>query len=290
MDEKKLMYFIAAVEESSFEKAAERCSVSQTAISRQLASLEKELEVPLFDRSSYRAKLTEPGRHFYEEIKRIQNSYKKAVSQIKRESGNLLTIGISGPMDMKLLPRFIISFHKKYPKIIIEIKKKTFCQLVKDLEEGRLDVIFGLENELLTIPDVKYSRILKSKLCVALYDGHPLKRKEKLSIQRLKEEEFIIFSPKFSKFHYKNFMEACKNDGFMPKISMTVDSLDEMILQVSLERGIAVISEEALSGTEPIITRGLKDSSFDSKYCMAYKTQENPMIELFFKHSSSLCE
>lgn len=107
MDDKKLLSFIAAVEESSFEKAAERCNISQTAISRQIASLEHELEVKLFDRTNYRAKLTEPGRHFYEKMKIIQSEYEMAVTQIKRESESLLTIGISGPMDMKLLPRLI---------------------------------------------------------------------------------------------------------------------------------------------------------------------------------------
>lgn len=290
MDNRKLVYFLAAVEESSFEKAAERCNVSQTAVSRQIASLENELDVKLFNRKNYRAKLTEPGRRFYEKIKKINDNYEKAVSQLKREAGNLLTIGISGPMDMKLLPQLMISFHKKYPKVLIEIKKKTLCQLESDLEEGKLDIIFGLEHEVKAIPSVEYKKILKSKLCVALYDGHPLMRKEKISIQMLKEEEFIIFSSKFSKLHYKSLINACKSDGFIPKISMTVDSLDEMILQVSLGRGIAVISEEVLCGGEPIITKPLMESSMISEYCMAYKTQGNPIVNLFLNHILTSCE
>lgn len=291
MDERKLEYFIASVEESSFEKAAERCHVSQTAISRQLAAMEMELGVSLFDRKNYRARLTEAGRHFYENIKKVHTEYEKAVLQLKRESGRLLTVGISGPMDMKFIPSLLINFHKKYPDILIEIKKKTLVQLEKDLEEYRLDVIFGLENEVRTLPLVECTVILKSRLCVVLSENHPLKGKEHLSIEMIQDEEFIVFSPQFSKLHYKSFMESCGRDGFMPRISMMVDTLDEMLLQVGLGRGIAIVSEEVLAGTEPVIKRELVDSSLESHYCVAYRKEEkdkNVVLKHFLNNILSL--
>lgn len=292
MDERKLEYFIASVEESSFEKAAERCNVSQTAISRQLASMEQELGVSLFDRKNYRARLTEAGRHFYENVKKVQADYDRAVSQLKRESGKLLTIGISGPMDMKFLPSLLISFHKKNPEILIEVKKKTLAQLEKDLEEARLDVIFGLENEVKTLPLAECMVILKSRLCVVLSESHPLRRKEELDIDLIKDEPFIIFSPHFSTLHYKTFLETCERDGFMPKISMMVDTLDEMLLQVGLGRGIAIISEEALTSTEPVIKRELKGASFEAQYCVAYRKDEkhkNSVSDRFIRHILASC-
>jgi DNA-binding transcriptional LysR family regulator len=293
MDERKLEYFVASVEESSFEKAAERCNVSQTAISRQLAAMEQELGVSLFDRKNYRARLTEAGRHFYENVKKVQNDYDRAVSQLKRESGKLLTIGISGPMDMKFLPSLLISFHNRNPEILIEVKKKTLAQLEKDLEEARLDVIFGLENEVKTLPYVECTVILKSKLCVVLSESHSLRSKKELCIELIKDEPFIIFSPHFSTLHYKSFLESCERDGFIPRISMMVDTLDEMLLQVGLGRGIAIVSEEALAGTEPVISRELKGASFEAQYCVAFRKDEkdkNSVPDRFVKHIQASCE
>lgn len=292
MDERKLEYFIASVEESSFEKAAERCHVSQTAISRQLAAMEMELGVSLFDRKNYRARLTQAGRNFYENIKNISIEYERAVSQLKRESGRLLTVGISGPMDMKIIPSLLINFHKRHPDILIEIKKKTLVQLEKDLKDYKLDVIFGLENEVNSLQLAEYTIIFKSKLCVILRENHPLKRKEKVSMAMLRDEDFIIFSPQFSKMHYKTFAKACSRDGFIPRISMMVDTLDEMLLQVGLGRGIAIVSEEVLNETEPVIKRELVDSSFESHYCVAYRKDEkkdNEVLKHFLNNILKSC-
>jgi LysR family transcriptional activator of glutamate synthase operon len=292
MDERKMEYFIASVEESSFEKAAERCNVSQTAISRQLAAMERELGVSLFDRKNYRAKLTKAGLHFYENVKKVQNDYERAVSQLKRESGKLLTIGITGPMDMKFLPSLLVSFHKKYPEILIEVKKKTLAQLEKDLKDSRLDVIFGLENEVRTLPLVECTVILKSRLCVVLGDDHPLRKNKELCMEQIKDEPFIIFSPYFSTLHYKTFLEACQKDGFIPQISMMVDTLDEMFLQVGLGRGIAIVSEETLTGTEPVTVRALKGASLNAQYCVAYTKGDKhkfSVLDHFITHIVTSC-
>ena len=281
MDDRKLLSFIASAEEKSFEKAAERCNTTQTSISRHVAALENEIGVKLFDRNSYRAKLTDPGRRFYEKVKKLYEDYERAVEELRRESEKKITIGISGPIDMKLLPRFIHNFQKEYPDNKIEIKKKTLSQLEEELENSKLDIIFGLENEFKTMSAIQYIKIFESKLCVMLHENHPLKRKDSLTLGMLLKEEFIVFSSEFSKYHYQYFINACKKEGFTPKITKIVDSLDEMILQVSLGQGIAIVSEEALNGSEPVLKKELLQTSLSAVYCMAYKQDRKPMIDNF---------
>ena len=66
MSIEKLDYFISAATNSSFTKAARECGVAQSAISQQIASLEKELECELFARSGRHVRLTGKGEYFLE--------------------------------------------------------------------------------------------------------------------------------------------------------------------------------------------------------------------------------
>ncbi|MGD9473793.1 MAG: LysR family transcriptional regulator, partial [Eubacteriaceae bacterium] len=81
MDFRKLEYFIAAVECGSFTKAAQQCFISQTAMSQQIAAMEQELDLLLFDRSSYRPTLTQSGKAFYESSKTLVEIYEKGLEK-----------------------------------------------------------------------------------------------------------------------------------------------------------------------------------------------------------------
>ena len=81
MSIEKLDYFISAATNSSFTKAARECGVAQSAISQQIASLEKELECELFARSGRHVRLTGKGEYFLEQAKKLQEQYELAVTQ-----------------------------------------------------------------------------------------------------------------------------------------------------------------------------------------------------------------
>ena len=74
MSIEKLDYFISAATNSSFTKAARECGVAQSAISQQIASLEKELQCELFARSGRHVRLTGKGEYFLEQAKNCRSS------------------------------------------------------------------------------------------------------------------------------------------------------------------------------------------------------------------------
>jgi DNA-binding transcriptional LysR family regulator len=93
-----LRYFVAVAEELSFRKAARRLSVSEPAVSQQVADLEDELGQKLFNRDSRRVELTEIGRVFLRGARRTLASAKEAVAQTQEAAAGergRLTIGIT---------------------------------------------------------------------------------------------------------------------------------------------------------------------------------------------------
>ena len=92
-------YFIAAVQCDTFLDAAETLHISQSALSKQIMKLEKELDIQLWDRSRRSAVLTEAGHMFYEEALNLSKEYRRTlfrISEFKEKAGQRLSIGIAG--------------------------------------------------------------------------------------------------------------------------------------------------------------------------------------------------
>lgn len=284
MNFRKLEYFIAAVEEKSFAKAAEKCYISQTAISQQIASMENELGVQLFDRKNYRANLTLAGREFYNSSKKLISEYAIAVSGLERfksgYSGNL-KIGLSGPIEINLLPAIIQKFEQSNQTIEIELKKKTFVECVKDLEKHKFDIIFGIDDEIKGVSDVEVISLFVADICVITPLNHHFNGRSEVFGNELKNEKLIVFSEQFSEKYHNSFVESCRNDGFEPEIIRKVDTLDEMILLVSSGKGIAIVSEEVACNYKHICHILLKETHHNAEYCIVRNKEDNDIVDKF---------
>lgn len=287
MDFRKLEYFIAAVEQGSFTKAAQECFVSQTAMSQQIAAMEQELDFPLFDRSGYRPTLTLAGKAFYESSKTIVDSYEKAVKQakeLKHETAGSLRIGISGPVEKRFLPEILSKFVARYPEVNLELLELSFRKLAEKIRGGEIDIMFGLADEIETYSQIEITTLFISTLCVIVSTSHPWQDRFEIYGNELKSEKLIIFSKIYGPKYHDSFFRGCELDGFEPNVIKEVDNFDEMILLVSANKGIAIISEEVLTEAFGIHKIKLIETHHHSEFCMARnKNENNPLIDEFMQ-------
>ncbi|WP_434579184.1 LysR family transcriptional regulator [Thermoanaerobacterium thermosaccharolyticum] len=287
MDIRKLEYFLAVVEQGSFTKAASKCYISQTAISQQIASMEQELGVRLFDRTGYRPKLTLAGERFYHNCKKLVEEYYQAVREAKLLAlgyCDSLSIGISGPIEKKFLPPILRKFSMEYPDIDIQLKENNFSQLVEGLKENTFDVVFGITNDIVGLPNIDIFPLFRSNICVITAVNHPWHDRSQVYGHDLKTEKLIVFSKSFSEKYYQAVIDACKKDGFEPNIEKEVDSFDELLLMVSVNKGVAIVSEEVMVENENIHMLKLKETHHRSEYCIARnRANEKRVIDDFIK-------
>ena len=112
MNLNKIQYFLSSVEEQSFTKAARKHYVTQVAVTQQIASMEKELDMELFMRTGNRIKVTEAGQFLYGEMKKIMAQYQFALEQLQeyRDDGRQeLKIGIGTLGDYEWILPFLTS-------------------------------------------------------------------------------------------------------------------------------------------------------------------------------------
>jgi DNA-binding transcriptional LysR family regulator len=120
MEFHQLTYFLAAAQTQNFRKAAELCMVAQSALSRQIATLEDELEVTLFTRHKKRVTLTEEGREFALYVRNALEQLQEGqlfLAELQAGQRGTIRIGCIESLATAFLPMLFASFHQQYPNI-----------------------------------------------------------------------------------------------------------------------------------------------------------------------------
>lgn len=251
---RQMKYFISVVECSSFTEAAEQCYISQSAISQQIRSLEKELGVELIHRENRRFTLTPAGEYFYEQSKGILNE----VEDIRRET---FRIGKDKEMELKIgylrcysgqeLHQAVAEFSRLYPEVSIHIVNGTHEELYDLLRFGRADLV--LTDQRRAFSD-KYAnfQLLKCGCYAELSVRSPLAEQESVTMEELKRQACILISSReqqnIEEDYYKNTL------GFGGRF-LFAENLEEGRLMVAGNRGFLPVERV---GTLPPCGTGVK--------------------------------
>ncbi|WP_099469288.1 LysR family transcriptional regulator [Konateibacter massiliensis] len=282
---RKILFFISVAENGSFSSAAKKFYLSQSAVSQQIDLLETELGVKLFDRSKYRPVLTEAGKFYYKECKKLYEQYEllvKDVQNIGNKSQNTLRIGITGPMEKRHLPYILNIYKKKYKEIQIDVKKINFQSGISLLEEKKLDVAFGITNDFRDKGEIEVVNLLKHKVCVICSTEHPWAERKSVDGAEIANEPIISFSKKMGNNFYFDFIEAFKKDGVTPHIVQEVDGLEELLLAVRFNQGIGLTSREVVSEEDGVWVLDIDNTHHHADFCMGYLAGNNkPFVQDF---------
>ena len=179
MDTRKLLSFVTVAELNSFVRASEKLHFSQPALSKHVASLERELGVRLLERDSHSVKLTAAGRALQEGATNILSTLKQlrdSVINIGRREGSMLTVGMS-VFHMNSLHAFHWSFREKSPQFTAEMNYELTDSIQK-LLNGELDVLlirsFEVPLGLLENGSISSKHIYRSHLRFCVHKNHPL--------------------------------------------------------------------------------------------------------------------
>lgn len=168
MDIRQMKYFIAVADEMSFTKAAEKLFIAQPPLSRAIQNLEEELEVSLLVRNTRSIELTEAGKYFYENSKKIVQSemHLKKMTQQIGGANHTLRIGFIGSAIYGELAECIKYYRSKYPNIDIDVEAMNTLQQIEKLKSGKIDIGIGRLKSI----DHEIERIIRgrSKFCVRI--------------------------------------------------------------------------------------------------------------------------
>lgn len=283
MIDHKVMYFIAVIEEGSFSAAARKLYLSQPALSKQISLLEKELNIKLLDRTGYRPVLTKAGSMYFEKVKEMKEQYEDLLGLIHETCKQNIKIAFTGSFENRYVLQAIHSIEKDFINANLSFLKCGFDDSLKKLQDKEVDLSFGIESTFKNTENIEYHVLYHYDMCVICSFDHPLAKEESVDINRIKKEKMILLSKKFGKSFYKDYMEACRLDDFKPRTVKEVDTIDELVFEVSIGNGIAIVSKDVIRHTE-VKAITLIDSHHANNYVVAYLKKNNDEFIKKFIH------
>ena len=126
----------------NFSQVAEKLKITQPALSKQILSLENELGVKLFDRSTNPLTITPAGQHFIQEAQEIlykEDQLFRSMELFKSGDAGQLVIGVTPFRSSYLIPEVVKKFHTTYPNIQVKLVEAGSDLLRKEAAEGKYD-------------------------------------------------------------------------------------------------------------------------------------------------------
>ena len=279
MLDKKVYYFITVVEEKSFSKAAQKMYLSQPNLSRQVKLLEEELEVKLLNRDGYRPVLTSAGEYYFNEIKKVQEYVEGIQNRLNTMEQQEIRIGFTSSFENRRILESLNMVKSQFDKVKLAFIKYNFEESLKRLVEGQIDISFGVESNFRKHPEVKYDVLYTYDICVICSFDHPFAELEYVTPEQLGKQDMVLLSRKNGVDFYNDFMEACKLDGYIPRVRKEVDTFDELVFEVSIGSGVAVVSKDVVRESEVKVI-DFKDTHHASKYVIAtLKKNDDSVVE-----------
>lgn len=143
MNIQQIQYVLALAETRHFERAAERCFVTQSTLSTMISKFEDELGLLIFDRKKKPVSITHEGEQLIEQLKKIDreiHSLNEVTQEIKGEMKGNLSISVIPTIAPFLLPLFLSRFAFKFPELNIEVKEQTTSEILRLIKSRDLDI------------------------------------------------------------------------------------------------------------------------------------------------------
>jgi DNA-binding transcriptional LysR family regulator len=240
MELRHLRYFTAVAEELSFRGAAEKLHVAQPALSAQIKTLEDELGVTLFQRTTRKVGLTPAGRVLLEEAHRVLAAAAEAENRARQADAGLVgtfRLGIIAPTANAWLAGILRKFQQRFPGVQFSLFDLTSTEQFVRLRANELDA--GLLRPPVGFPDLEYKFVEESRQVLALPAGHRLARKRLLTWKDFDQEAMVMLHPNLQHGYYDPFLAACARAGAKPRVAQYANEIQTKMWLVSAGFGIA---------------------------------------------------
>lgn len=260
MELRQIKYFIEVAKGEHLTQAADKLHIAQSAISRQIANLEKELNVQLFIRKGRNVILTPIGQIFLQRVEAAILEIDRAIQEVSEyidpEIGEI-RIGFPHSLAAFTLPNVVAAFRKEHPNVRFQLSQGKVNELIDDLIKGEIDIAL-VSPVPIDHPEVEGHILFTEEIMAILPPDHSLAKKESILLNELEEEPFVLFRTGFT---LRNIaIEACDKAGFIPDIAFEGEETDTIRGLVAAGLGVGLLPNVALKVQGPLETANVRIS------------------------------
>jgi len=236
--------FLAVAGTLNFAKAAEKMCITQPAISYQIKSLENELEISLFERTTRSVRLTPAGQAFFQDMSQVYIYMSQAVKRardIHSVQKVKLRVGIRKLFDYESMSKMIISFKERFPGTSADVIPQEDNDPFGDLRSGKIDIAFCYSCEHTQVSDVAVKRLYTMHYYALMNPQNPLSGRQELHFSDLKKQKVVTGGQAGS------FISACAGPTSMllenagADLSISVPSYESALIAIQANEALCVL-------------------------------------------------
>jgi DNA-binding transcriptional LysR family regulator len=287
MELRHLRYFVAVAEELSFTRAAARLHIGQPPLSQQIQALEHEIGARLFERNKRRVLLTEAGRLFLADARRML-----ALSEQAKETARRAHLGEAGELRVgftfstpftPLFAKVVRRYRQQYPGVLLTFQEMATSPQLAKIEARELDVGFVRPASMPLPSTVALTMLRRDPLRLVLPADSPLARKKAVTVKDLTDQAFVVFPKEAGTGIYHQIQDMCRAAGFAPNIAMEAGEPSTIIGLVAAGCGISVLpsSFEGIH-MDGVVYRPLVDAAATTSMLLArHADGGGPLVDAF---------
>jgi DNA-binding transcriptional LysR family regulator len=296
MELRHLRYFVAVGEEQHYGRAARRLRVAQPALSRQIQDLEQEIGFRLFDRLPRGVKISDAGKLFLDDARRILQEVNDATARAKRiafgQSGTL-RIGFVQSMSWQgIVPDSFRHFREHQPDAELQLKPSSSSEQLGAIQSGYLDAgfVFAPSN---TTREFAQLQIGFVNVVLAIPTGHALTKLKELRLRDLIEAPFVWFPRRVSPIFFDRLMAKCARGGLKaPRVVQ--EASDEVVILslVACRVGVAFVSNASRGRLPPgVELMPVTDLNVPLPFALVWRKDNNsPLLAKFVADVKSMVQ
>ncbi|MES9897929.1 MAG: LysR family transcriptional regulator [Sedimenticola sp.] len=248
MNTSALQAFVCVAKNDSFSIAAEQLHLTQPAVSKRVATLEKELETPLFDRIGHKISLTEAGRQLLPRAQHIlleMADIRRSISNLTGEVSGTLIMGTSHHIGLRRLPPALKEFSLSYPQVSLDIRFMDSESACNEVEHGELELaIVTLPTS--SSPKLSTSIIWSDPLLFVIARDHPLATITTPKLEDLTHYPAVLAA---KGTYTRGILEqALEPIGLPLQVGMETNYLETLRMMVSIGLGWSLLPESMVKG------------------------------------------
>ncbi len=235
--------FCDLVDTGSFSKAAEANYVSQSAVSQQLAKLERDLSTQLISRGAGLVAPTEAGKALYEGAREILRRYEQLLGEVRSAADSVrgvLRVGTIYSVGFYLLDPFIRKFLRGHPEVNLHVEYARWNRIYTAVINGEMDM------GVVACPEkhrsVEIVPLANEELVAVFAPSHPLARKKSIEPADLRGQKFIAFEANIpTRRHIDRLLKDSQVDV---NVVMEFDNIELLKRAIAVESGISILPRE----------------------------------------------
>lgn len=237
--------FVILADTKNYLEAAEILYISQSSLSKHIKSMETELGVTLFDRTSRSVELTKIGEMLLPYATNIMNSQLEYTDMIRNELDDFrgqVTIGSIPAIAQYRITDLLVEYKKKFPQYVIKVFEHDNQNLIDSLRQKQCDLIFVRDFDQL-LKDDEFEKIpyLVDPMVALLPRKHPLAASDTIRLEQLRDESFIMLEE--DEFLQNIWQKCCNHVGFKPRVAFSCHRMDGILDLVTKNMGVSLIMQ-----------------------------------------------